>query len=503
MVNVLVHLHPDFSCELEDVLKKWNAAQTSLIFDGIHPPKDLEALLLSGGAIPLAESLEIAKQIRASLGHTSDHEIMVFTEKRIFEDPYYQLYFGGLDGAVTISLDVTRRLFEHSTPTENYIFRTILCNIINYLAQRAGFETHSQTQGCLLDFCNIMPEIIRVIEAGPRFCQPHLEKITDKGNAYLLDLVDVVAKSEKIPEQDVEVSKRVTAFEDPIDIGIVVALEEEFREVYEHIRSRAKPIFNDEINQYYYLFHRGDHAKPYRCVTTFIGGMGPTKAALAGDRLIQQFKPATIVNIGIAGSMDKDVAVGDVVIADQVDEYLHSAQAIDGTGHIDFDFKLSGDPYKSTAEYVSHAKNLQYAHPAVTDNWNRNCAQRLAALVPQNIRSTLLEKRLVREKPRIFVGNLASGSIVGASEIFVGWLKDNRDRKYLALEMEAAGVMSAAHARATASLIIRGISDYGDSRKHELDKIEEGVLRRYAMNNVITLLWTLTDLQLIRRTAAI
>jgi nucleoside phosphorylase len=277
-----------------------------------------------------------------------------------------------------------------------------------------------------------------------------------------------------------------------------VALEEEFREVFSQIQSRAKPIFNDEINQYYYLFERGIGPKPYRCVITFMGGMGTIKAALTGDRLIQQFKPATIINIGIAASMDRDVSVGDIVIGEQVDEYLHSAKAIADPNSVSFQFKLSGDPYKSSPDYVSHARNLEYAHPRPTRHWHSECVGRLADLVAEDKRNELLHKRLIRDKPRIHVGNIASGSIVGATEMFIRWLKENRDRKYLALEMESAGVMSAAHTRSTPNLVIRGISDYGDVRKEELDQIDDGVLRRYAMNNVITLLWTLIDLQLMR-----
>ena len=89
--------------------------------------------------------------------------------------------------------------------------------------------------------------------------------------------------------------------------------------------------------------------------------------------------------------------------------------------------------------------------------------------------------------------------MVGRTTFFVDWLKNRRDRKYLALEMESAGIMTAAHTRATSTLIIRGISDYCDDRKKELDKIGNGVLRRYAMSNAIALLWTLIDLSLVKR----
>jgi nucleoside phosphorylase/predicted Zn-dependent protease len=499
MDNILVHLHPDFSEELEKVLGKWNEVQSTLFFRGIRPPKEIEAVLLAPGSVALERTFTIAKEARSAAGFKSDDEIIVFTEKRIFEEPdYYQLYFGGSGNVATISLDFTRKLFKDSSPTENYVFRTLLSNIINYLGQRIGLESHDETEGCVLDFCNDMSDITKGIENGPSFCEGHLKEISCRRQSYLLNLIDVVANSAEIVKQDLEVSRRITSFNSPVEIGIVVALEEEFREVFEHIRTRAKPTFRNEINQYYYLFEGGGGAKPYRCVITFIGGMGPTKAALVGDRLIQEFKPATIINIGIAGSMDRDVSVGDIVIAEQVDEYLHSAKAIADTDSITFQFQLSGDPYKSSPDYVSHAKNLEYAYAKPTEQWHSRCADRLGELVAEDKRNELLQKRLIRNTPRILVGNIASGSIVGATEIFIRWLKENRDRKYLALEMESAGVMSAAHTRSTPNLVIRGISDYGDARKEALDQIDDGALRRYAMNNVITLLWTLMDLQLIR-----
>jgi nucleoside phosphorylase len=147
---------------------------------------------------------------------------------------------------------------------------------------------------------------------------------------------------------------------------------------------------------------------------------------------------------------------------------------------------------------VSHARNLEFAYPGPSECWHSGCVDRLAELVADVKRDELLQKGLVRERPKIHVGNIASGSIVGATEIFIRWLKENRDRKYLALEMESAGVISAAYTRSTPNLVIRGISDYGDVRKAELDQLDDGILRRYVMNNVITLLWTLMDLQLIR-----
>jgi hypothetical protein len=78
---------------------------------------------------------------------------------------------------------------------------------------------------------------------------------------------------------------------------------------------------------------------------------------------------------------------------------------------------------------------------------------------------------------------------VGASKDFAGWLRD-RDRKYLALEMETAGVMNVVyqHAGDERLLAVRAISDLSDDRKSMLDDVGGGALRTLAMRSAIRLL---------------
>ena len=286
-----------------------------------------------------------------------------------------------------------------------------------------------------------------------------------------------------------------------VDMGIVIALEEEFRELAPQIKTR--PYYNPDIKQYYYLFERSSANAafaPYRCVVTFMATMGPTDAGMVGDRLIAQFNPVTIVSIGIAGSMDKDVLVGDVVVADQTDEYLASSKAIETKDKQDWDFQFSGNPYKSDPAYVAHAMHLKYAHTGATQNWEDLCKRKLLEWLGSVSTEDLMSEHLIGKVPGIHTGHIASGPIVGAANQFVQRLKERRDRKFLALEMESAGVLNAAHKRAVSSLIIRGISDYSDERKTKLDEIGSGALRRYAMNNALALLWVLMDLRLINST---
>jgi nucleoside phosphorylase len=279
-----------------------------------------------------------------------------------------------------------------------------------------------------------------------------------------------------------------------LDVGIVIALEEEFRELAPQIKT--KPYYNSDIKQYYYLFERRSAnaaLAPYRCVVTFMGTMGPTDAGMVGDRLIAQFNPATIVSIGIAGSMDKEVLVGDVVVADQTDEYLASSKAIETKDKQDWNLQFSGNPYKSDPAYVAHAMNLKYAHPEATQNWEELNKRKLLEWIGSVSTDALVSQQLISKVPGIHTGHIASGPIVGAANQFVQWLKEKHDRKFLALEMESAGVLNAAHKRAVSSLIIRGISDYTDERKTKLDDIGKGALRRYAMNNALALLWVLMN----------
>jgi nucleoside phosphorylase len=85
---------------------------------------------------------------------------------------------------------------------------------------------------------------------------------------------------------------------------------------------------------------------------------------------------------------------------------------------------------------------------------------------------------------KIFPGHIASGPFVVASREYADWLL-KRDRKYIAVEMEAHGVMLAAHRSKTDSLVIRGISDLADERKAAMDSTGSGAFRRIAMRNAV------------------
>lgn len=275
------------------------------------------------------------------------------------------------------------------------------------------------------------------------------------------------------------------------DVGIVIALPEEFRIFHQEIKDRYISPRDKETGDYYYLFaHLSLHQpQPYRCVA-IITGMGPNAATLSTQRLIQKWKPKTLVMLGIAGSFDGAAMLGDVVVANQIDSYLEHARAESTSDNTSFEFRFGGEVYRSSPDLIRFAEHFEFAHKKLFHQWATLSSTMLPRFVPNDIRTQLIAHGLLRETVHLTSGHLASGSIVGASQQFVAWLKQ-RDRKYLALDMEAAGLMVAVAQEVDMrrTLILRAISDYADERKAQLDRVGNGGIRQYAMYNAVQILW--------------
>lgn len=277
------------------------------------------------------------------------------------------------------------------------------------------------------------------------------------------------------------------------DVGIIIPLVEEFREFFSLLENSYRS--EQKEGHFYYLFDcqlAKRSIRPYRCVATCIAGMGSTKAALVAERLMKTFRPSTVVVLGIAAGIHEDIRVGDVIVADQVDSYLVSTKAVSKRKRTYF--QHAGEIHRPAWEICQEVSNLQFAYPAIYEKWITACQRNLEGLTPNDKAADLVSKNIIRQQPYLFVGHMVSGDVVCASEEFAAWIQ-TKDRNYKALEMESGGVLETAysHISPARTLVIRGISDFGDSRKKELDQIGEGALRRYAMRNAARLLWALFE----------
>jgi nucleoside phosphorylase len=278
------------------------------------------------------------------------------------------------------------------------------------------------------------------------------------------------------------------------DIGIIIALKEEFRELASIAGQFSSVEHDAELGHHYYGFMYPFGASDgRRCVATMIGDMGPGKAVLATERFISTRKPSLLVMVGISASLHKDLRAGDVFVATQIDLYLEAGKAAGADGE-PFELDPGGSVYRAPRDIINAVQNFEFAAPASYAVWQAKCSRTWESLANGTTRAALVAKGFVRGTPALEECQLASGVLVGASTAFAAWVR-RRDRQIKALDMEAGGAMVAAIERTDPKriVVLRGVSDFGDERKGELDALGEGILRRYAMRNALDLLWGLLD----------
>lgn len=274
----------------------------------------------------------------------------------------------------------------------------------------------------------------------------------------------------------------------PVDLGIIVALKEEVREL---LQLAGKNVPHSEGGMNSYLFERGAH----RCAVTLVGKMGEAEAARVTERHIAQFDPVSVVSIGISGGVHEDLRVGDVYVPGQTVQYIQDAKTSPGeAGGYVF---VPGPPAREVDHQLhTAATGFDLNHEAAHIRWRADGHADLESLVTDAaIRERLFAQDLVRREADVRAdGHEACGPVVSGASAFSDWIRSH-DRNVKAIDMESAAVVIAAQARndPRRALVIRGISDYGDPRKKELDAIGKGGLRKYAMRNAVRFLFALLD----------
>ena len=284
----------------------------------------------------------------------------------------------------------------------------------------------------------------------------------------------------------------------PCDLVILVALPEEFDQLFALLPGDVRPIKDSEYggSDYAFSWHG------YRCIARMVGDMGPERAGLVTDRLMARWCPQVVANIGIAASLHKDVRLADVFVAAQVDGYMANLKAVQHSDDA-WQFEHRGEVFRADHALVQEAVNLPYAERTIFQTWQQAGADDLIAQVPEPARNTLTSEHLIHARPAMSAGHLASGPAVGAARAFTRWIH-KRDATIKALEMEAVGLVRSAteRTRPIRALVIRGISDLGDDRKSDLDAVGAGGLRRLAMRNAVRLLASLLKAETLPRTEA-
>lgn len=204
-------------------------------------------------------------------------------------------------------------------------------------------------------------------------------------------------------------------------IGIIGAMEEEVRSLQECMTQKS------EENYCSMKFCRG---KLYgKSVVVVMSGIGKVNMAVCAQILLGRYNVDVLINTGIAGSLDPEINIGDIVVGTDAVEH-------------DMDASSLGDP-------VGQVPRMDVmAFP---------CSERLADLAVE-------ANKRVNPDIRAFKGRVLSGDQFISDSAKKDYLVENF--KGLCCEMEGAAMAHTAYLNGVECLILRAISDKADGSAH-------------------------------------
>ncbi|GAA3444487.1 effector-associated domain 2-containing protein [Planomonospora venezuelensis] len=200
-------------------------------------------------------------------------------------------------------------------------------------------------------------------------------------------------------------------------------------------------------------------------VATSLVTTGNPAAADACTHLTRSFPGVrAIVMCGIAlgapcdGDPEQDIRLGDIAVGSEgVVHYGHVRVTDDGTAP-------RGDPLAASPLLLRGVRRIQEAQERGERPWEQWLRSLPAPMYRRPPAATDPHARKGQRKPLVVYGRIGSGDELLRSEARRNEIIRNHP-KLVAIEMEAAGVAVSSALNGRQCLVIRGISDYGDSCK--------------------------------------
>lgn len=203
-------------------------------------------------------------------------------------------------------------------------------------------------------------------------------------------------------------------------IGIISAMSEELELLLNDMEIEEK---THKANM---TFHKG---KVWgKDVVAVVSGIGKVNAAVCTQILISEYKVNSVINVGVAGGIEKDIYPGDVVVAENLVQH-------------DMDTTVFGDAHGQVPRL---------------DTFDFTCDKelvRLAKLACDEIKEI-----------NTFSGRIVSGDQFIASVDKIKWLESEFGAA--ACEMEGASIAHVCYLNSIPFVIIRSISDNANNGAH-------------------------------------
>lgn len=267
---------------------------------------------------------------------------------------------------------------------------------------------------------------------------------------------------------------------DYVDICIIVPLREEFKRLIARF-----PVKNETTKGTILAVELETGVPTVKAVAILQDDMGKSAATRAAEFAVSKYNIGVFIVVGIAGGISNDVAVGDVCITGSVIDVLENAKVSDKGGGLSME--LSSNFYNTNPRltfavtYFSIGKDTISAY----EDWQLTQYYAARSLISGDFIGRGSKNEVIG-MPELHDGNIVCGS-VSKSSIYKSLMK-GLDRKVLAVETEAGGVFHVAAMYEIPAIAIRGICDYSDENKNQLETQTGGHLRKIAADNAISLL---------------
>ncbi len=233
------------------------------------------------------------------------------------------------------------------------------------------------------------------------------------------------------------------------DICIVCALYEEASAVIEEFSRRCHVSFTKAYHgldryEYQYTTMQNTSREPLTVLVTWLPEMGPPAMAQEIKSFVQQFHPRFMAMTGICAGDQRQVQLGDLIIASAAYHYEEGKITGEPEGHL---------PATHTTGPANQV--LQYVRGFT--GWEQPVTQMKQLLLKRPLQAA--------DHPKQKVAPMASGMAVRADDPFP-WLQQRYHRHTVALDMEAASFYSALRSF-THTLVVKGVCDYADIQKND------------------------------------
>lgn len=203
-------------------------------------------------------------------------------------------------------------------------------------------------------------------------------------------------------------------------LGIIAAMSEELELILQDMKLKnKKTVANLTFNEGT-LYNKN--------VVAVVCGIGKVNAAICTQILISEFSVDKVINIGVAGGVNKDIYPGDVVIGNSLVEH-------------DIDCSVFGDPVGQ----IPRMDTFDFKADDTLVNLAKDSCNKL-----NNINS--------------FVGRIVSGDQFIASQEKVQYLE--KEFNAFSCEMEGASIAHVCYSNNVPFVIIRSISDNANNGAH-------------------------------------